>query len=208
MLTLISSIHCYNINLTATVQRKKKLISSKSQTNSMNHVERFNGGAKKSRSSLNTHNYTTSVSNPYKTPYSTSKNRSTHLSSENIIQNTENAITPSPPSSTAHNSDKKNDDQLTTMIFSPQAAVQNSKCMESSLPMKSMNNYNTSRTTNQSIHKQYPHRAGRIRVNKQFCTTLEISPGIAEEGNDNEDNGEEDEDLLSYVAFSKSKKKS
>ena len=122
-----------------------------------------------------------------------------------MFQRTENTITPSPPSSTSHyNLGKKNEKRNTLTSYS-QTIAQNPNRMKDSISMKSKNHYNAFRITHQSIHKQYPHRAGRIRVNKQFCTSLEISAGIAEEENYSEDNGEEDDDLLSYVAFSKSK---
>jgi len=54
--------------------------------------------------------------------------------------------------------------------------------------------------TNQLRNIQYPHRAGRIWVSKQFSTTLEITSDklIGDEAED-----DEDEDLLKFVAFEK-----
>lgn len=48
---------------------------------------------------------------------------------------------------------------------------------------------------------QYPHREGRIRGSRQFELALEISNDI-----DDDDDDDDDDELLSFVAFGKSKK--
>lgn len=59
-------------------------------------------------------------------------------------------------------------------------------------------NYGNTQAYRSSLAKQHPHRAGRIRVDKQFTTALSISP-------ENFDDDDDDDDVLSNMLLSSKK---
>jgi len=130
------------------------------------------------------------LNNPYKTPSNISKKSTTSA----FASSTSTLITPSPRYISNHKPVKSHEWAFKSYMRNDST----SKTAHLNI-QEASNEYSATNSNHGSI--QYPHREGRIRVDKQFSTALEIP---IDEGNDDED----DDELLHYVAFRKHNKPS